>query len=444
MNEIRDLIIGIDFGEQTSQIAYYDRKSGEPVSVAERVGSSDMEIPTMLCRRMDAHGGYCVGKEARYFARERDGILIHDLYTICEGESAITVGEEQMEPYRLAAEYFLGLLKLLGAADVVYKTRCLVITVRELGSVLVRNLSRACEEMGFLREEYMLMDYPQSFYYYAMTQRRENWNRNIGWYQVDETQVCFHRLSVKATANPVLVRLETGGEKTLPQEKIQRDVQLRSFIIQTLGEDLYSTIFITGSGFSAEWADGSIKILCQQQRKVFYGNNLFANGACAAGKERKENNHLRNYRFLSDSMVLTNVGMDMKVMGAPSYVPLIEAGKNWYEYHPACELILDKVNELVFAVSQAGETERRRIAMELAGLPKRPDKTTRLRIEMEYISREECVVTVRDLGFGEMFPSSGKVWKESIRWQQDAYVGDSPAAETGRTSIEAAFKKEDA
>ena len=54
--------------------------------------------------------------------------------------------------------------------------------------------------------------------------------------------------------------------------------------------------------------------------------------------------------------------------------------------------------------------------MQLPGLPERPPRTTRLRIEMAYISREECVVTVRDLGFGEMFPSSGKVWKEAIRW----------------------------
>ena len=32
MNEIRDLIIGIDFGKDYSQICYYDRKGEEPVS----------------------------------------------------------------------------------------------------------------------------------------------------------------------------------------------------------------------------------------------------------------------------------------------------------------------------------------------------------------------------------------------------------------------------
>ena len=31
MNEIRDLMIGIDFGKEYSQICYYDRKAGNHV-----------------------------------------------------------------------------------------------------------------------------------------------------------------------------------------------------------------------------------------------------------------------------------------------------------------------------------------------------------------------------------------------------------------------------
>ena len=41
--------------------------------------------------------------------------------------------------------------------------------------------------------------------------------------------------------------------------------------------------------------------------------------------------------------------------------------------------------------------------MLLTGLPKRPNKTTRLLLKLQYISRKECRITVKDLGFGEMF-----------------------------------------
>ena len=69
MNEIRDLIIGIDFGKEFSQISYYDRKAGEPLSVSMKVGSSQFEAPTLLCRRIE-QDDFCVGLEAKYFGKE--------------------------------------------------------------------------------------------------------------------------------------------------------------------------------------------------------------------------------------------------------------------------------------------------------------------------------------------------------------------------------------
>ena len=110
--------------------------------------------------------------------------------------------------------------------------------------------------------------------------------------------------------------------------------------------------------------------------------------------------------------------MEMRVMGAPAYYPLIEAGKNWYECKAGCELILDDTKELVFTVSLPDETEKKRVAMALDGLPERPNRTTRLALTLKYVSPKECEVTVRDLGFGEMYPSSGKVWKELVRWDE--------------------------
>ncbi|MGYP000098079688 len=57
--------------------------------------------------------------------------------------------------------------------------------------------------------------------------------------------------------------------------------------------------------------------------------------------------------------------------------------------------------------------------MALPGLPERPERTTRLGVNLQYTSQDECRVTVKDLGFGEMFPSSGKEWTETTRWQEE-------------------------
>ena len=54
------------------------------------------------------------------------------------------------------------------------------------------------------------------------------------------------------------------------------------------------------------------------------------------------------------------------------------------------------------------------VQLYLDGLEKRPAGTTRLRITMKMNSVNEVDVKVQDLGFGELFPSSGKSWDQTI------------------------------
>ena len=415
MNEIRDLIIGIDIGKEKTQICYYDRKAQEPRSLSVKAGSSLYEVPTCLCRRMD-QGDYCVGIEAEYFAREKDGILIDNLYEITKQTETIPVAGEEMQPWELTAVFLKGMLKFLGVMDLPRNTRCLAITVPSLTAEQVTNFRKACAHMGFSEEQGMLLDYGESFFYYALSQKTEIWNRSVGWYDFAGDQVTFRKLSMNGSVTPVLVRLEEPVQAQLSQEADARDLDFCELIHSTLGTELFSSIQLTGNGFDQSWARKSVKQLCYQKRKVFYGNNLFARGACAAGKEKLEDKKLKGYLYMSDALVLSDVGMDMRIMGAPAYYPLIQAGKNWYDCKASCELILDDKKELIFTVETMGEAQKKRAVMQLNGLPARPNKTTRLSLEMEYISPRDCRVTVRDLGFGDLYPSSGKVWKETVQW----------------------------
>ena len=415
MNETRDLIIGIDFGEKYSQICYFDRKAEEARSLPVKVGSSQYETPTCLCRR-EEQDDYSIGLEAEYFAREKGGILMDDLYRISRSREAIQVAGEKTEPWKLLAYFIREMLKFLGIQEIIRNTKCLTITMETLDEVQVENLQKACSFLELAPERFMLMDYEESFYYYVMTQKTETWNRSVGWYSFAGNHITFRKLTINSGSKPYLVRLENRTETDLREKPEERDEDFAGFIKETLGEDLYSSIQMNGEGFDQEWAQRSVKILCYQRRKVFFGNNLFAAGACGAGAEKYVLRKLKEYRYMSSSMVLTDVGMDMRVMGAPVYYPLIEAGSNWYECRATCELILDDTEELVFVVENMGDENKKRMAMALPELPKRPVKTTRLSVSLQYISQDQCRIIVKDLGFGEMFPSSGKVWTETVHW----------------------------
>ena len=112
MNETRDLIIGIDFGKKYSQICYYDRKAEEARSLPVKVGSSLYETPTCLCRRTDTdQEEYCIGLEAEYFAREKGGFLLEDLYAVSMSREKVHVAGEDREPWEILGLFLRGMLK---------------------------------------------------------------------------------------------------------------------------------------------------------------------------------------------------------------------------------------------------------------------------------------------------------------------------------------------
>ena len=412
MNEIRDLMIGIDFGKDVSRICYYDRKTEEPEAVSMQVGAQLYEIPTQICRRIE-QGDYCIGPEADYFSGERGGILIQNLYEISGSEEPVQVADDRKEPYQLVALYLRGLLKFLGVMELTANTKALGIAVPDLTAVRVANFKKACEFLGFSKEVCILLDYNESFYYYALTQKRDLWNRSAAWLTFTPDDVTFRKLVLIPGEKQTLVKLGEPAAAELPREPELRDQMLVSFLKRSFQSEPFSSVHMNGEGFDPSWAKESLKILCYQRRKVFYGDNLFVRGACMACVERREKKNLKNFRYLSEAVVMTDIGMELRSMGSPAYYPLISAGKNWYECSGGCELILDDMEELIFLVEKMGE-KKQKMSMKLPGLPKRPNKTTRLSLELQYLSPEKCQITVKDLGFGEMYLSSGKIWKEVV------------------------------
>ncbi len=414
MNEIRDILIGIDLGKTESQISYYDRKAKEPVSLSMKVGSSQYEFPTCVCKNMDQDVWY-FGREAVYNAKEKGGILVEDLYGICEGTQSVQVGGEEKAPWELMGIFLRKVLKALGTVEPVKHTKCMVITVERLTGVMVENLQKACESVGFSQDGYMLQDHSESFYYYTLCQKPEYWSRSVGWYAFDQDDVRFRRLTMTSNMKPILVTLEKPVSASLSAEAEERDKDFYRFIQETLGSGMYSSILLTGNGFHQEWAVKSVGLLCKHQRKVFYGNNLFAKGACYTAKERLEDRELRRYLYLSDALVKYNIGMDMMIMGSPAYYPIIRAGKNWYECRTSFDMILDGTDQLTFQIGPMQSNDKHKVSMPLPGLPPRPERTTRLRVSLECQSETVCKITVRDMGFGEMYPSSKKIWTETIQ-----------------------------
>ena len=93
---------------------------------------------------------------------------------------------------------------------------------------------------------------------------------------------------------------------------------------------------------------------------------------------------------------------------------LIQGGGNWYDKDASCEILLDEEDTLKLQIGEMYSKERRTVAMKLDGLPERPPKASRLRVEIAFTSGTTMKVKVTDLGFGDLYPSTGKVWEEVL------------------------------
>ena len=130
--------------------------------------------------------------------------------------------------------------------------------------------------------------------------------------------------------------------------------------------------------------------------------------------QRKGLADIGDYLYVGEDMVEVNVGMQMQIRGKESYYLCLNAGMDWYEAYHTYELILDDTDELILYFKPIDTSPARTHSIFLEGLPERPNKTTRLEVTISFLSVHKCKVSIRDLGFGGLFPSSGKIWEEII------------------------------
>ena len=83
----------------------------------------------------------------------------------------------------------------------------------------------------------------------------------------------------------------------------------------------------------------------------------------------------------------------------------------------SCEILLKEGKELVLYARSLRGGDASSFSIKLDGLPDRPPKTTRLRLQLEFESATTCRVRIKDLGFGEFFPSSGLTWESVLNME---------------------------
>lgn len=409
--------IGMDLCSDFTQLSYYNDIKREPESVSQLNNKETYLMPNILFYSTDTEHWY-VGGEASEARFNENGTVVDGIFENISNEEKLTVAGKEYS-YQ---ELFMMMVKLhidsflyrYEAAEV----RKLVISVENYDPLMFSLLSNLYIDMGIPKESIEITSHLDSGLFYIFNQPSELWNNSVALYDYSADGLNYYRIDISKNKEPKIINVihedytQQISLSKFGNDTYQMDLDF-SKIAEHEGKKAYiSAVFLTGVGFSNKWMKKSTNVLCQG-RRVFVGQNIYTKGACyrAVGGE---------YKFFYDEFfvetkenVLSDIGITLDDE-KDTFIPIITGGKQWYNTHGELSVILDDTDTITLVYRNHKTGDEKRETVRIHGLPKRPNKTTKVSLEVEFDSPHEGAVIVRDLGFGKMFPTTNKIYRKEF------------------------------
>ena len=413
---------GIDLTDGCAQISYC-LPGRQPETVSCRADGEQYRIPMVLarCAERDA---WMFGEKALEAAREGGAVLADGLLEGALRRQEVSVGEERFDPVFLLSLFLKRALSLLAPSVRAERLDALVFSVEQVTPQMLEAVGEAAGLLELPKARVYVIGRAESFFYYNISQPEELWRRDVLLCDFTGSHLRTLLFTANKKTTPVAcfveekdwneVRPLSREKEPEDNEKIFLDRRFLGAVQETLKERAVSCVYLIGDGFEGEWYQESLKFLCQD-RRVFLGSNLYSKGACYAARQRLVPGGISGeYAFLGKDMLKANVGIPVAVSGQDRYLALLDAGINWYEASAETEFLLEDEESFSLRITPLDGKSVREVLVTLSDLPKRPKKTTRIRLKADMTDVSTVRISMEDLGFGEFFPATHRFWEEKI------------------------------
>ncbi len=410
--------IGMDLCSDFTQLSYYNDIKREPESVSQLNNKETYLMPNILFYSTDTEHWY-VGGEASEARFNENGTVVDGIFENIDSDEVITVAGKEYTYQSL----FMMMVKLhIDTFLYRYETaeiRKLVISIETFEPHIFQLLSELYKDMGVEKETIEITSHLDSGLYYIFNQPSELWNNSVALYDYSTDGLNYYRIDISKNKDPrsiTVIHEDYTEQMSLSRygnDTYQMDVDFAK-IAEYEGKKAYiSAVFLTGVGFSNKWMKKSTNVLCQG-RRVFVGQNIYTKGACyrAVGGEYRK--FYDDYFVETRENVLSDIGITLEDE-KDTFVPIITGGKQWYNTAGKLNVIMDDTEKITIVYHNRKTDEEKRETVRINGLPKRPNKTTKLSLEVEFESPKEGAVIIRDMGFGKMFPTTNKIYRKEFK-----------------------------
>ncbi len=409
--EKKSVYLGIDINEKYTMISYYQLHMDEPQTMSTVMGSENYQIPTFLSKKKSM-GQWFFGNDAKQRVKNNEAIGVEHLLDSALLGEEIFVDHEKYSARDLLTIFLKHVLSMSGISYTRLPIGKLVIAVDNVSIEYNELFSLVVTKMGLDVDCLMLIDHREAFYYYVLNQKPEIFLHDVAMFDYRDSDVISCVLERNLHTTPQVISLHQHNHGKLLDNK---DKQFFAIVKKEFEGRVVSAVFLIGDGFDGDWTKESLQYMCRG-RKVFIGKNLYSKGACYAGavKDRQMD---WPFVYIGANELKLNLYLKVLERNEMQLHTLLTAGESWFESKGECEVILDGTPEIEFFVQQPDSREVHVELLELTDLPERERRTTRLRITATPTSDRDITIVIRDLGFGEIVPSSNRTWEHSITLQ---------------------------
>lgn len=405
------MIIGYDLSYDYAQISYCRQNGEVPETFALVNGTRQYNIPVCLFKRREVNQWF-LGKEAVAFSKQEEGTLLTGLLQAALEQEEIYIGEEAFESIALLALFIKRSLYLPGKECKLDKVAGIMFTVPILSEKMIGLLQRLIVLLNLPNCKIYFQGREESIYYYMIHQPKELWNEDVLLFDSSHEALKSYRFMKNSNTKPMVAFVEETDHGQLTGEDEEKDGQFLQ-IVQQSASDISNCVFLLGEGFSGDWCQESLRLLCHN-RRVFKGNDLYSKGACYSVQERLDDQKSQTMIFLGKDKLKTNVGMEVSRQGEDSYLAILDGGENWYECQKQWDVILREGNMIRLKLTPLNGRNVRYVEMVLDGLPERERNNTRLRMEAVMLNEKILQIQIKDMGFGEFVPASNLCFSQQI------------------------------
>ena len=408
MSNSEGTYLGIDINSRNTVLSIYKSNMEEPVTVSTVLGEENYSIPTILAKRFGM-GQWFFGEEAALKSRVKEAAIVEDLFGQALRDEEVFLDGTTYQARDLLVIFFNKLFSIPGPMAAMGEVEKLVICVEQVNLEIMELMNYVVLKLDIDSKKLTLIDRNECFYYYALSCKPELFLYNVALFDYSGNNMVSCILNRNQSTRPQLVTLDVVNHGDITENK---DEMFDEIITHTFGSKLFSSVYLVGDGFDGDWMKLSLSRLCKG-RKVFLGKNLYSKGACYGGCI-KDGRRDWPFIFIGDNDLKLNLSIKILENNVMKFLTLIDAGESWYDAKGECEVILDGEPELEFYIQRPESREAHTEVLELSDIPKRENRTTRLRIEASPVSDVAVSIVITDLGFGEISPSSGKSWEHTI------------------------------